>query len=64
MKKCIICGDKIDVQPLTGWADGHNAEPVRKGRCCSMCNDLVVIPFRIAQVYAPKKTDEKTKPQS
>jgi hypothetical protein len=64
VKKCIICGDRIDVQPMSGWADGHNAEPVRKGRCCTMCNDLVVIPFRIAQVYAPKKTDEKTKPRS
>jgi hypothetical protein len=62
VKKCIICGDKIDVQ-LHGWADGHNAEPVRKGRCCTMCNDFVVIPFRIAQVYAPKD-DKKTKPRS
>jgi hypothetical protein len=26
---------------------GHNAEPVKRGRCCNPCNDAVVIPERI-----------------
>jgi len=26
---------------------GHNAEPVNDGRCCTVCNDTVVIPARI-----------------
>ena len=41
--KCIICGSKIQ-----GF--GHNAEPVKKGRCCGMCNDLIVIPTRISEL--------------
>ena len=45
-KYCSICQGPIDVQ-LNGWADGHNAEPVNKGRCCSACNASVVIPARI-----------------
>lgn len=45
--KCCICKKEIDVQPH-GWAKGHNAEPVMTGRCCTSCNDTVVIPTRIA----------------
>ena len=48
MKDCVICGEGIDVQ-LHGWADGHNAEPVKDGRCCSSCNSTVVIPARLKQ---------------
>lgn len=44
---CTICGMTIIVEP-SGWAEGHNAEPVvRAGRCCSDCNTLVVIPRRM-----------------
>ena len=32
---CCICGYKV-----RGW--GHNAEPLSTGRCCDMCNDLVI----------------------
>ena len=47
--KCSICNEKI--QPdIIGWDKGHNAEPVNKGRCCTMCNDVVVLPARIALV--------------
>lgn len=55
-KYCSICQGPIDVQ-LSGWADGHNAEPVNKGRCCSACNTSVVIPARInAILYSGKGT--------
>ncbi len=45
--ECVICNNEIKVQPITGWEDGHNAEPVQKGRCCDVCNWKVVIPYRI-----------------
>jgi hypothetical protein len=47
---CSICGKPIDIQrfPKGGeWAGGHNAEPVNDGRCCSFCNDTVVIRRRL-----------------
>jgi hypothetical protein len=54
MINCSICGNPIDVQVLDAkslppkvWEWGHNAEPVTEGRCCSHCNDTVVIPRRI-----------------
>lgn len=40
--KCVICKESMDKQ-------GHNAEPVKKGRCCNFCNATKVIPARLAQ---------------
>jgi hypothetical protein len=37
---CTVCGT-----PYEGA--GHNANPVSDGRCCSTCNDTLVIPARI-----------------
>jgi len=53
-KECTICYGQIDVQfhPTTEaviWSEGHNAEPVTSGRCCSKCNLLYVIPQRLSQ---------------
>ena len=48
---CSICGDMI-LPELSGWTGGHNAEPVNDGRCCSECNSRVVIPARLALIYA------------
>ena len=45
MKKCSICKNKIYTE------HGHNAEPVNNGTCCEMCNQTVVIPFRIKQMF-------------
>lgn len=45
--KCVICKNEIEVQPTTGWDKGHNAEPVKKGRCCDGCNSAIVIPCRL-----------------
>ena len=39
-QKCVICGRKFE-----GF--GNNAEPVRKGRCCDICNLMKVIPARL-----------------
>jgi hypothetical protein len=46
--KCSICNREIPVEP-GGWAGGHNAEPINKGRCCDECNDTVVVPARLRQ---------------
>lgn len=43
--KCCICNDEIDVQGT--WTQGHNANPVKDGRCCTKCNYNVVIPKRL-----------------
>ena len=56
---CCICGEKIDamVNPDTGkeiWTKGHNAEPVKEGRCCSDCNNKVVVPLRIMKSISSK----------
>ena len=62
---CCICDGEIDIQPNTGWSEGHNASPVvaldlndneykdengkvvSHGRCCSVCNNMEVIPARL-----------------
>lgn len=50
---CSICGNKI--QPVGDWTEGHNAEPVNSGRCCDYCNDAVVIPERLREIYGRRK---------
>ena len=53
--KCSICKNDIEKQihPVTGkifWTEGHNAQPINDGRCCSKCNREVVIPERIKRM--------------
>ncbi len=43
---CCLCSGLIEVQQ-SGYAGGHNAEPLAQGRCCSVCNDTLVVPMRI-----------------
>ena len=45
--KCSICTSEIDVQ-ANGYEGGHNALPISNGRCCTICNDNVVVPMRMA----------------
>ena len=56
---CCICDEKIDamVNPDTGkeiWTKGHNALPVKDGRCCSDCNNKIVVPLRIMGTISSK----------
>ena len=39
--KCSICGKNIKNE------FSHNAQPVNNGRCCTVCNDTIVIPKRL-----------------
>lgn len=48
---CVICKKPIDIQP-SGWAGGHNAEPVKSGRCCTQCQQDIVLPLRIAGQFS------------
>lgn len=52
---CSICRKPIEVEAATGWAEGHNAQPVNNGRCCSDCNATVVIPARLARIQKKHK---------
>jgi hypothetical protein len=51
--KCSICKEEIDIQYTPEgkpfWTEGHNAEPINNGRCCTNCNETVVIPARMRQ---------------
>ena len=51
--KCCICKKEIEKQYTPKgkiyWDQGHNAEPVKIGRCCNNCNKTVVIPARLKQ---------------
>jgi hypothetical protein len=38
--RCVICNDNIDGMD-------HDAAPVKKGRCCTRCHSIRVIPQRI-----------------
>jgi hypothetical protein len=42
---CVFCG-----APIPHVTQQHNPRPAAdEGHCCGMCNDLIVIPERIAQ---------------
>ncbi len=52
--KCVLCKEQIDAQRTpfgeVVWEGGHNAEPIKRGRCCSVCNETRVIPARLEQL--------------
>ena len=56
--KCCICGEEIE-KDITGWDQGHNAEPVKKGRCCIWCNNTVVVPTRLERLFKKKTKPKK-----
>ncbi len=49
--KCSICKSEI-LPDVIGWDKGHNAEPVNSGRCCTNCNNTVVLHERIKLMFA------------
>ena len=55
--KCSICKKEIDVQVFPNgatWKEGHNAMPINDGRCCTKCNNTVVIRARIERTQRSK----------
>ena len=43
-EECVLCDGLLDDE------FGHNAMPLAEGRCCTHCNETVVIPYRIALI--------------
>ena len=41
-KPCSICN-----KPMNNIHETHNASPIKQGRCCSTCNTIHVIEYRI-----------------
>ena len=58
MKKCSICEGEIYPESISGRDKGHNADPINKGRCCSVCNDTVVLPQRMMLYFKNKQKRE------
>jgi hypothetical protein len=47
---CCLCGKVIPAEGQGGaWTEGHNAEPIKRGRCCAHCNDHKVTPARLVE---------------
>jgi len=59
---CSICSREIKSDPISNWAGGNNAQPINDGRCCDLCNSLVVIPARVAMIKAieTKESEDKS----
>ena len=53
-KTCSICGAKYE-----GW--GHNAWPVKDGRCCEACNWTYVIPERLRRTVEQTEQPKEAK---
>lgn len=47
--KCCLCNKKIEV--IGTWKEGHNAQPLKNGRCCTWCNDTKVLPARLKMFF-------------
>jgi|TARA_R100001086_G_scaffold183675_1_gene102476 hypothetical protein len=54
INRCCLCRSSLNGEY------GHNALPVKKGRCCDECNSYIVIPKRIEDI-ATQQTVWSTK---
>ena len=54
MLKCVICNGSIEPEKTPDgqiyWEGGHNAHPVRDGRCCFKCVETVVFTARLKEL--------------
>jgi hypothetical protein len=56
---CTICHRPIEPD-FNGWKGGHNAQPVKNGRCCGDCNDMHVIPARLRRLLGADKDQDSS----
>ena len=61
-EKCSICRKPLDVMISYEsrnvlWDQGHNAEPINGGRCCTSCNYAVVTPTRLKLAIIGRKSN-------
>lgn len=59
---CVICSGDIDhhIDPTTGecyWTLGHNAAPVKDGRCCDTCEATAVTTARLKPLFGERAAD-------
>ncbi|WP_299996577.1 hypothetical protein [uncultured Clostridium sp.] len=45
---CSICGKQF-------YGYGNNAQPINNGRCCNECNNNVVLPKRLENIFGRKE---------
>ncbi len=52
---CCLCGkkveEKINYDGKVYWNQGEDAQPVKDGRCCGICNINIVLPARLKAHY-------------
>ncbi len=54
-RTCVICEKVYYKDGKEFNSRGHNAQPVKEGRCCDDCNYTVVIPARLRLVAESAK---------
>jgi len=53
IERCVICEGDLDDR------FGHNPAPVKnEGRCCGMCNAMIVIPARLQAMIEADERQE------
>ena len=62
---CSICDGPIEPRRRPDgeiyWEHGHNAWPINDGRCCTSCNDTVVVPRRIIRQARHEKGENNVR---
>jgi len=53
-KLCVLCSEYFEEH-------GHDAMPIRHGRCCNRCNSTRVIPARLKQQMKQQQLEESRK---
>ena len=60
--KCCLCGEQIDRKYTEKgelyWDKGNNAQPLKEGRCCDLCDNMKVIPERLRRAIKERKEVE------
>ena len=59
---CSICGNKIGIEE-NGWSQGNNAKPINDGRCCHLCDCMVVIPVSLMDIQLKAQYDQTMSPE-
>jgi len=64
-KVCCICNGPIDPHTTPEgevyWTHGHNALPVKNGRCCTACNSIVLSARLFNEMKRPPALSEVAK---
>ena len=57
--KCCLCDNQIEIKKTPEgkvyWENGNNAQPLKDGRCCDICDSTKVIPERLRRYIENEK---------